>query len=68
MVQLEAWQEIDGDTIVGLLHEATRQFPQPVQVELETGYLVVADYAIWKEKVLRRQSTNSAEQDGLVKE
>ena len=55
MVQLTAWYEIDGDTIAGLLQEATRLFPLPVQVELATGSIVVADYAIWKQKVLRQQ-------------
>lgn len=55
MLQLEIWQEIDGDTITGVLYEATRHFPRPVQVKLETGYLVVADYTIWKEKILKRQ-------------
>jgi len=55
MVQLEAWDEIDGDTIAGLLQEATHHFPLPVHVELATGSIVVADYAIWKQKVLRQQ-------------
>lgn len=55
MLQLAAWQEIDGDTIAGLLHEATRHFPYPVQVKVGAGYLVVADYTIWKEKILKRQ-------------
>ncbi|MEZ4870127.1 MAG: hypothetical protein R3C14_52850 [Caldilineaceae bacterium] len=59
MVQLAAWQEIDGDTIAGLLQQATRHFPQPVQVELASGSIVVADYAIWKEKVLRRQQNDA---------
>jgi|LakMenEpi03Aug12_release.lakeMendotaPanAssembly.Ray.scaffolds.fasta_scaffold325449_1 hypothetical protein len=55
MVQLEAWHEIDGETIAGLLQEATRHFPLPVQVELATGSIVVADYTVWKQKVLRQQ-------------
>ncbi|MEZ4727599.1 MAG: hypothetical protein R3E79_10750 [Caldilineaceae bacterium] len=58
MVQLAAWQEIDGDTIAGLLQQATRHFPQPVQVELGSGSIVVADYAIWKRKILRRQQND----------
>jgi hypothetical protein len=55
MIQLEAWHEIDGDTIAGLLQEATRHFPLPVHVELAAGSIVVADYTIWKQKVLRQQ-------------
>ena len=55
MVQLAAWETIDGDTIFGLLREATRHFPLPVQVELESGNVVVVDYAIWKAKILRQQ-------------
>lgn len=55
MLQLDVWQKIDGDTIVGLLDEATRQFPHPVQVKLGKGYVVVADYTIWKEKILKQQ-------------
>ena len=55
MVQLAAWETIDGDTINGLLYEATKQFPRPVQVELDTGSVVVVDYAIWKAKILRQQ-------------
>lgn len=55
MVQLAAWETIDGDTIDGLLDEAIRYFPQPVQVTLDSGKVVVVDYAIWKAKILRQQ-------------
>ena len=55
MVQLAVWETIDGDTINGLLYEATKQFPRPVQVALDTGSVVVVDYAIWKAKILRQQ-------------
>lgn len=61
MIQLEAWHQIDGDTIAGLLNEATRHFPQPVQVELKTGSIVIVDYEIWKQKVLRQQQSREDE-------
>ncbi|MCB0064816.1 MAG: hypothetical protein KDE19_21980, partial [Caldilineaceae bacterium] len=55
MIQLDVWNQIDGDTIAGLLSEATQHFPQPVEVALKTGSVVVVDYEIWKQKVLRQQ-------------
>lgn len=57
MLQLAAWNEIDGDTIVGLLNEATRYFPAPVLVRLEQGTIVIAEYGVWKEKVLSSQQS-----------
>jgi len=55
MLQLTAWDRIDGETITSILAEATRHFPQPVRIELERGPVVIADYNLWKQKVLQRQ-------------
>ncbi|MFQ5856665.1 MAG: hypothetical protein ACE5LU_13595 [Anaerolineae bacterium] len=55
MLQLATWEQIDGETITSLLAEATRHFPQPARVELERGSVVIADYNVWKQKVLQRQ-------------
>lgn len=55
MLKPEAWSQIDGGTITAILEEATYVFPSAALVELEGGKIVVADYAIWKTKVLHRQ-------------
>jgi hypothetical protein len=55
MLQLTAWEEIDGETIVGLLREATGYFPAPVRVTLAQGTVVITAYDVWKAKVLSRQ-------------
>ena len=55
MLQLDAWAQIDGDTVAALLREVTQLFPTPVQVEIEGKKLVITEYAVWKTKVLRRQ-------------
>ncbi len=46
MLQLEAWEQIDGDTIVGALRNVTQHFPHPVRVELDQGTVVITDYAL----------------------
>lgn len=55
MLQLEAWAQIDGDTVAALLREVTQLFPTPVQVEIHGKPIVITEYAVWKAKVLRRQ-------------
>lgn len=55
MLQLAAWKQINGETITSQLAEATRHFPQPARIELERGSVVIADYNVWKQKVLQRQ-------------
>lgn len=66
MLQLAAWETIDGDTIKGLLQEATRRFPHPVQVEFASGTVVIVDYAVWKAKILRQQGKSSAVAEGEI--
>ena len=55
MLQVDAWDEIDGETVDGLLREVTSYFPAPVLVTLPRGNLVVADYDVWKAKIKRLQ-------------
>ncbi len=55
MLKPEAWTQIDGETVAVVLEQATRVFPTAALVELEAGKIVVADYAVWKIKVLHRQ-------------
>ena len=55
MLKPQAWEEINGDTAEARLEEATQQFPAPVTVQIADRPIVVIDYNIWKDKVLRRQ-------------
>lgn len=55
MLQLEAWEQIDGDTIIGLLQTVTQHFPYPVRVKLDQGTVVITDYEVWKRKIRQRQ-------------
>ena len=55
MLKPAAWNQIDGNTVTKLLEEAAEAFPSPVRVELDVGPIVVADYEVWKEKVLLYQ-------------
>jgi hypothetical protein len=55
MLQLEAWEQIDGDTIMGLLQNVTQHFPHPVRVELNQGSVVITEYAVWKRIIRQRQ-------------
>lgn len=55
MLKPEAWNQINGDTIEMLLEDAAQAFPMPASVQLEVGKIVVADYQVWKTKVLSRQ-------------
>lgn len=55
LMQLYAWDQINGDTIKTILEEATKQFPSPVMVEIEDRPLVIMEYNVWKERVLQKQ-------------
>jgi hypothetical protein len=57
MLQVTAWDEIDGDTIEALLSNTTFHFPSPVSVTLEMGTVVIVDYEVWKAKVVERQES-----------
>jgi hypothetical protein len=55
MLQLPAWDEINGDTVVGTLEKVVTQFPHPVRIKQGIHELVALDYAQWKERILRLQ-------------
>ena len=55
MLQLPAWEQINGDTVAGDLQTLVQQFPAPVSVKHRRHDLVVLDYEEWKRRILRRQ-------------
>jgi hypothetical protein len=55
MLQLPAWDEINGDTVNGMLETIVTQFPHPVRIKQGIHELVALDYAQWKERILRLQ-------------
>jgi len=55
MLKPKAWDQIDGDTVKASLEKAARHFPLPATAKLEAGTIVIVDYEVWKQKVLRRQ-------------
>lgn len=61
MLKLDAWKQIDGDTVARLLEEAVQAFPNPVSVKLDAGTVVITDYEVWKSKILSRQYSQEGE-------
>jgi hypothetical protein len=55
MLQLPAWDEINGDTIEGTLETAVAKFPHPVKIRQGIHELVALDYDQWKQRILRLQ-------------
>jgi hypothetical protein len=51
----EAWHRINGDIVCSDLTRAAQWLPQVVGVTFLGYDLVVADYEVWKQKVLQRQ-------------
>ena len=51
----EAWERVNGQTVSGELAQAAQLLPRIVGVTFLGYHLVVADYAVWKQKVLHRQ-------------
>jgi hypothetical protein len=56
MLQPEAWEEINGDTVVGTLDAVVTRFPDAVRIDEGGHQLVALDYAEWKRRILRLQS------------
>jgi len=55
LLRPKAWDELNGDTVVGTWDSFARQWPQPVRIK-QSGYDVVAiEYAEWKRRILRWQ-------------
>jgi hypothetical protein len=55
MLQPEAWDQINGDTVRGELTALVQHFPAPVGIIHHGHRLVVLDYNAWKSRVLRLQ-------------
>ena len=51
----DAWHRINGDMVRSDLARAAQCLPQVVDVTFLGYDLVVADYEVWKQKVLQRQ-------------
>jgi hypothetical protein len=48
MLQLSAWDEINGNTVTGTLTSVVTQFPNPVRIKQGIHELVALDYDLWK--------------------
>ena len=55
MLKPFAWEKINGDTVETTLDEATKLFPTPALVQIENRPIVLIDYNVWKERVLKQQ-------------
>jgi hypothetical protein len=58
LLQPEAWDTIDGDTLAGSLENAADLLPAPVRIRHQGHELVVLDYVDWKQRVLRYQGVD----------
>lgn len=55
MLKSSAWEQINGDTVKTTLDEATKLFPAPALIQIENRPIVLIDYNVWKERVLKQQ-------------
>lgn len=60
-VQEGMWAEIDGETLMTVLENVPDILPTPARVQHRNLEIIVADYEMWKRKVLRRQKEASNE-------
>jgi hypothetical protein len=51
IMQPDAWDRIDGDTLAAELEQAVALLPQPVAILVKGQGLVVVEYNLWKEKI-----------------
>jgi hypothetical protein len=51
-----AWNEIDGETIFGMLEQVFGARPVPVEIEICGERLVVINYEEWKQRIRRYQT------------
>ena len=58
-MQPHIWDEIDGDTEVVHLYQVPKRFPEVSKVYSNNRTLIVAEYTVWKTKILRYQETNN---------
>ena len=55
MMNEAAWQEINGDTVIATLEEASSLFPQAIQVRYADILWIIVDYNVWKQQVKTQQ-------------
>jgi hypothetical protein len=55
LLKRAAWDEIDGETVLGTLEHALTIPPTPVEITVSGEALVVIDYEVWKQKIRTRQ-------------
>jgi hypothetical protein len=55
LLSADAWHRINGETVNGDLTQASHLLPQVVRTTFLGYELVVADYEIWKQKILQQQ-------------
>jgi hypothetical protein len=55
MLQPQAWDEINGDTVEGTLGAVVTRFPDAVRIKAGGHELVALDYGEWKRRILRLQ-------------
>lgn len=55
MLQLPAWNTINGDTVEGNVDTLMQHFPTPVRIQHRGHDLVVLVYEEWKRRMLRHQ-------------
>ena len=58
-MQPHIWAAIDGDTEVVQLYQVPKRFPEVSKVYSNNRTLIVAEYTVWKAKILRYQETNN---------
>ena len=52
-----AWKKINGEVVYeGKLADIQKILPHPLRLQQDHVTLIVIDYELWKQKVLRKQS------------
>jgi hypothetical protein len=57
MMRQAMWDEIDGDTTLTILSRLPDVLPKAARLIWKDIEIMVADYALWKQRVLKHQST-----------
>jgi hypothetical protein len=58
-----AWDEIDGETVLGTLEHVLTTPPTPVEITISGEALVVIDYDVWKQKIRAHQTKGDRADD-----
>jgi hypothetical protein len=63
MMRRPMWDTIDGETLVAVLDDLPNVLPGTARIRVAGVEIVVADYALWKRLVIRRQSDRTEAND-----